>query len=130
MTQPPMNADKRRLKTNNLSALICVYPRPICLFQQPVRAHNRTMMSGTMAGPAERSSRFLAFLLGTVLALASFAFLAWDLEHHQAPYSPQYSPQQPPSPIIAWFRYYWLVDLPVRLWLRHRRKWQAESAMR
>jgi hypothetical protein len=37
MVQLPMNADKRRLKTHNLSALICVYQRPICLFQQPVR---------------------------------------------------------------------------------------------
>jgi hypothetical protein len=37
MVQPPMNADKRRLKTHNLSAFICVYQRPICLFQQPVR---------------------------------------------------------------------------------------------
>jgi hypothetical protein len=35
MIQPQMNADKRRLKNNNLSAFICVYPRPICLFQQP-----------------------------------------------------------------------------------------------
>jgi hypothetical protein len=32
-----MNADKRRLKTNSLSALICVHRRPICLFQQRTR---------------------------------------------------------------------------------------------
>jgi antitoxin HicB len=38
MARPPMNADKRRLKTKNLSAFICVYPRPICLFQQPANA--------------------------------------------------------------------------------------------
>jgi hypothetical protein len=27
-----MNADKRRLKTSNLSAFICVYQRPLCAF--------------------------------------------------------------------------------------------------
>jgi hypothetical protein len=32
-----MNADKRRLKTHNLSAFICVYLRLICLFQQPAK---------------------------------------------------------------------------------------------
>jgi hypothetical protein len=29
-----MNTDKRRLKTSDLSAFICFYRRPICLFPQ------------------------------------------------------------------------------------------------
>jgi hypothetical protein len=41
-----MNADKRRLKTHNLSAFICVYQRPICLFQQPVKRHSQRVASG------------------------------------------------------------------------------------
>jgi hypothetical protein len=32
---PQMNADKRQLKTTNLSSFIWVYRRPICLSQQP-----------------------------------------------------------------------------------------------
>jgi hypothetical protein len=35
MIQPPINADERRSKASHSSALICVYRRPIHLFQQP-----------------------------------------------------------------------------------------------
>jgi hypothetical protein len=52
MAQPPMNADKRRLKTKNLSAFICVYPRPICLFQQPAKEREPGQRRNRWAGPA------------------------------------------------------------------------------
>jgi hypothetical protein len=41
MIQPPMNADKRRWKINNLSAFICVYRRPICFFGSLLSAPNK-----------------------------------------------------------------------------------------
>jgi hypothetical protein len=50
-----MNADKRRLKTKNLSAFICVYPRLICLFQQPVRL-------GGLAGAPPETRTWLGLL--------------------------------------------------------------------
>jgi hypothetical protein len=65
-------------------------------------------------------SRAIPFVLGTVLALLSFAFFGWDLGHHWNP-----SPPHAPSPLLRWFRYFqyfWLLDGALRIWRRHKSK--------
>ena len=37
---------------------------------------------------AQSGSRAVVFALGGLVALASFAFLGWDLLHHRTPYVP------------------------------------------
>ena len=81
---------------------------------------HRAMLPHTGDGRFRRVSHMLPFVLGTILALASFGLLAWDLGHHRAPYSGY----QAPSLVSRWFRYYWLADFPVRFFLRYRRKQQ------
>ena len=86
-------------------------------------AHRCILLAGAPDGPASSLGRMLPFVLGTFAALASFAFLAWDLGHHRAPYSPPHSP----SRLAHYFQYYWLVDLPIRLFLRLRRKYRTSE---
>ena len=61
---------------------------------------------------APAGSRAIAFALGGVLALASFALLGWDFWHHQTPYSPH----RPPSPLFRYLGFYWLFDIAMRTW--------------
>jgi hypothetical protein len=82
--------------------------------------YNRTVLSETVTERLERQSRLKPFLFGTLLALAAFSFLAWDLEHHWSPYSPH----RAPSAIGRLLEYYWLVDLVFRLVSLIRRKWR------
>jgi uncharacterized protein (TIGR03435 family) len=81
--------------------------------------YNRTVLL-RQEEPA-RGLRTIPFILGAVLALASFAFFAWGMAHYWAPYSPG-SPHRAPSPFFRYFSYLWLLDPALRIWRKHKSK--------
>jgi hypothetical protein len=64
--------------------------------------------------PSEHS-RAIPFVLGTVLALLSFAFFGWDRGHHWNPHTPD-----PLLRGLRYFQYFWILHAAFGIWRRRK----------
>jgi len=75
---------------------------------------------------AQSGSRATVFALGGLVALASFAFLGWDLLHHRTPYVPG-APLAPPSALHRYSPYINIAWSTWLMWRARKRKSQASE---
>jgi len=63
----------------------------------------------------------MAFALGTLIALGSFAFFFWGLAHYVNPYPPRVQ-YRPPSLVSRVFQYFWVAHFAFSTWQRRKGK--------